>query len=158
MTKPVRVVALGICRRDGRILVERGYDRVHDEHFLRAIGGGVEPGERAAEALAREWREELGLELEVGELIGVVENLYSYQGVPGHEVVLAFAARLVDEAVHDRGEFDCAEPSGLSHTALWVALDELRGGAIPFYPRGLLELLGDEPPRPVPHSTRRSPP
>lgn len=158
MTKPVRVVALGICRRDGRILVERGYDRARDEHYLRAIGGGVEFGERAAEALAREWREELGLELEVGGLIGIVENLYSYQGVPGHEVCLVFSARLMDEAVYDLDAFECVEPSGMRHATLWVPLDELRGGAIPFYPRGLLELLGDEPPRSVPHITWRSAP
>ena len=158
MTKPIRVVALGVCRRDGRILVEHGYDRVRDEHYLRAIGGGVEFGERAAEALAREWREELGLELEVGELIGIVENLYTYQGVPGHEVCLVFSARLMDEAAYDCDAFECVEPSGLRHAARWVSLDELRRGAVLFYPRGLLELLGDEPPRSVPHSTWRSAP
>jgi ADP-ribose pyrophosphatase YjhB (NUDIX family) len=117
----------------------------------------VEVGERAAEALAREWREELGLELEAGELIGIVENLYTYQGVPGHEICLVFSARLFDETVYARDEFECVEPSGLRHAALWVSLDELRGGAIAFYPRGLLELLGDEP-RSIPHSTWSSAP
>jgi hypothetical protein len=41
MTGQIRAVALAVCRREGRILVERGHDRVRGEHYLRGIGGGV---------------------------------------------------------------------------------------------------------------------
>jgi ADP-ribose pyrophosphatase YjhB (NUDIX family) len=97
MTDTIRTVALAVCHDGrGRILVERGYDRVRDEPFLRAIGGGVEFGERAVEALAREWREELGLELKAPALLGVLENRFTSNGRAGHEVIFVFAARLAD--------------------------------------------------------------
>src|SRR5215207_4865138 len=96
MTDTIRTVALAVCQHRGRVLVERGYDRVRDEHFLRAIGGGVELGERAVDALAREWREELGLELEAPTLLGVIENLFTSNGRAGHEVVFVYSARLAD--------------------------------------------------------------
>jgi ADP-ribose pyrophosphatase YjhB (NUDIX family) len=154
MTDTIRTVALAVCHDGrGRILVERGYDRVRDEHFLRAIGGGVEFGERAVDALAREWREELGLELEAPALLGVIENLFTSNGRAGHEVIFVYAARLADAGVYAREELVATESDGSRHVALWVPLDELRRGPVPFLPRGLLDLLpltpdsldGDQP-------------
>ncbi|MGO2518637.1 MAG: NUDIX domain-containing protein [Microbacterium sp.] len=51
----------------GRILLAR--PRGEDQWAL--IGGGMEPGEEPIAALAREIREELGVEVVVGHLIGV---------------------------------------------------------------------------------------
>lgn len=87
-------------------------------------GGGVEPGETPEEAAAREAREELGVEVEVGPL--VFED--SYAGT--HFVY--FDARIVG------GEFgtglwpDHAERSAEesrragTYEAVWVPLDRLR--------------------------------
>jgi ADP-ribose pyrophosphatase YjhB (NUDIX family) len=142
MTDTIRTVALAACHDGrGRILVERGYDHVRGEPFLRAIGGGVEFGERAVDALVREWREELGLELEAPALLGVIENLFTSNGRAGHEVIFVFAARLADPAVHAREEIVATEPDGTRHVALWVPVDELRRGPVPFKPAGLLDLL-----------------
>src|SRR5215207_3830668 len=141
MTDTIRTVALAVCQHRGRVLVERGYDRVRDEHFLRAIGGGVEFGERAVDALAREWREELGLELEAPALLGVIENLFTSNGRAGHEVVFVFSARVADAWAYGRDEIVSTEPDGSRHVALWVPLDELRHGPTPFKPAGLLDLV-----------------
>ena len=145
MTDTIRTVALAVCQHRGRVLVERGYDRVRDEHFLRAIGGGVEFGERAVDALAREWREELGLELEAPALLGVIENVFTSNGRAGHEVVFVFSARLADASVYARDELVATEPDGTRHVAVWVPLDELRHGPTPFKPAGLLDLLPATP-------------
>ena len=48
--------------------------RRSDNGLWHMAGGGLEPGESAAEACAREIREELGLEIEVGRLIGVYSS------------------------------------------------------------------------------------
>jgi ADP-ribose pyrophosphatase YjhB (NUDIX family) len=140
-TRRIRTVAVAVCRAGDRILVERGFDRTSGEHFLRAIGGGVEFGERAADAVVREWREELGLELQAPVLLGVLENLFTYEGRAGHEVVLVFTARLADAWAGERAELATVEGAGERHSAVWVALDDVRRGAPPLYPAGLLDLI-----------------
>ncbi|MFL5385594.1 MAG: NUDIX hydrolase [Longimicrobiaceae bacterium] len=147
MADTIRTIALAVCHDGrGRILVERGYDHARGEHFLRAIGGGVEFGERAVDALAREWREELGVSLESPRLLGVIENLFTSNGRAGHEVAFVFAARVADAWAYEREEITSTEPDGMRHEALWVPLEELRRGPVPFKPAGLLDLVPPIPP------------
>lgn len=144
MTDRIRTMAVATCRVGDRILVERGYDRVRDHHFYRAIGGGVEFGERAAAAVVREWREELGLTLEAPALLGVLENLFTFDGRAGHEVVFVFGAQVSDPRARAHDEWEAVDTDGARHVAAWVPLDALRAGSTPLYPTGILELL---PPR-----------
>ena len=141
MTNRIRTVAVALCQAGDRILVERGYDRVRDHHFYRAIGGGVEFGERAAVAVTREWREELGFTLETPVLLGVLENLFTYEGRAGHEVIFVFSARVSDPRAHRQREFVSVDINGQRHAAAWVSIDALRDGSTPFYPAGALDLL-----------------
>ena len=54
----IRPTALVVLRRAADILVIRSTD-ANGEPFLRLPGGGIEPGERAAQAAVREVREEV---------------------------------------------------------------------------------------------------
>jgi ADP-ribose pyrophosphatase YjhB (NUDIX family) len=141
MTQPIRTLAVALSRLGDRILVERGYDRMRDHHFYRAIGGGVEFGEHAAAAVVREWREEYGLTLEDPQLLGVVENLFTFEGVSGHEIVLVFEGRIADSRAFERDEVEGIDTDGVRHVAAWVSIDALRAGSPPLYPLGALELL-----------------
>ena len=123
------------------MLVERGYDRVAGSRFYRAIGGHIDFGERAAQTVVREWREEYGLTLADVRPLGVLENLFTYEGRPGHEIVFAFQARVVEPQVYQRDEFEGIDPDGNRHEAVWVSLHDLATGDIPLSPAGLLELL-----------------
>ena len=144
----IRVIALCACFDPrGRLLVERGYDRVRDEHFLRGIGGGVEPGERAVEALHREWREELGLTLAEPRQLGVLENFFTHEGREGHEIVFVFRARVVEPWAYLEDEFTITEPVGLTlsapgttHRALWAEIPALEHGGLRVLPPGFLNL------------------
>jgi 8-oxo-dGTP diphosphatase len=65
----------GIARRDGAILlIRRG--KPPSEGLWSVPGGRVEWGETLAEAVRREVLEETGLDVEVGEVAGVVERIY----------------------------------------------------------------------------------
>jgi 8-oxo-dGTP diphosphatase len=65
LSKPQTVVAAGILRSAGRILICQR--RAEQDHALKweFPGGKLEPGETPAEALVRELKEELGIDVAV---------------------------------------------------------------------------------------------
>lgn len=92
------VPAAVACVRDegGRILLLRRSD---GENLWGFPGGAMEPDERAADAVVREVREEIGLEVEPLELIGVYsapEFAFAYpNGDRVQPVTLFFECRVV---------------------------------------------------------------
>lgn len=71
----IQVVA-AIIQKDNKILAtQRGYGEF--EGGWEFPGGKVESGERPEDALKREIREELAIEIEVGELLDTIEYDYS---------------------------------------------------------------------------------
>ena len=133
----IRIVAIGLFRRDGRILVAPGHDDVKAQRFFRPLGGAVEFGEAAADTLGREIREELGLEIRDAVRLGVLENRFVYRGEPGHEIVFVFDAAFVDERVYARDALPIVEP-GWDGPATWVDPSAL---SVPLYPTGLDRLV-----------------
>lgn len=84
--KKIEVIARGVATRGGRLLVCRNQGNGHA--FLP--GGHVEPGEGAAPALAREFMEESGLAVRVGEFLLANEHQFEQNGKPRHELNLVF--------------------------------------------------------------------
>lgn len=82
----IRVVA-AVVRRGDAILVTRRPDRPGRPGQWEFPGGKIERGEREQEALRREIREELGCDIEVGDLL--LRHAHRY---PDLEVDLAFYA------------------------------------------------------------------
>ena len=113
-----RVGAIAV--HDDRLLVE--YNVRHGYCFVP--GGRVEYGESAAEALARELREELGEEVEVGRLVLVTDNFFWEDNQPMQEVALYFLATFPpgSKTPERRGVFEGAEAG--THFQ-WIRLDEV---------------------------------
>jgi ADP-ribose pyrophosphatase YjhB (NUDIX family) len=75
-------MALALIRRRDEVLVEEGRDDVKNETFFRLLGGRIEFGERGADAVRRELREELGVESAVNHYLTTIENVFTYEGEP----------------------------------------------------------------------------
>jgi len=142
--KHLRAIAICVFRNRGRILVLDLYDPSTGKRFHRPAGGGVEFGEPSVDALGREMREELGVEIEAPVLLGVLENIFYYNGRPGHEIVFVYDAQFVDQELYEVERFTVHEDTGETFHAVWLELSNAGPQTPPVYPRGLIELLRKE--------------
>lgn len=123
-----------------RHVVWRGTNPGRGE-FHRMLGGGIELGERSEEAVVREIREELGVELMAPRLLGVVENIFEFGGETGHEVVFVYGGRAdrLEEVVPPEG--GTFHDGDVPIRVEWRPLDDA-GADVPLYPDGVAGLLG----------------
>ena len=54
MAKEIRVKAMCLIEHKGKLLLCKGRDTVKKENFLRVIGGGLDFGEKAEDAVRRD--------------------------------------------------------------------------------------------------------
>lgn len=108
------VRACGLLRHDGRVLIQR---RLGD--MVWALPGGkVEAWETPEAALVREFREELGWEVQAGRRLWEIENVFTHEGITIRQTEVccvvdgpAMALKAVDETLEFR----------------WVSPEELAG-------------------------------
>ena len=142
MKNKVRPIAICVFRHKDRILVAEGYDPVKKQTFYRPLGGGIEFGEKSDHTVRRELLEEINAE--VGELwyLGALENIFVFNGAPGHEIVLVYDGLLKDSGLYDLELIKGEETEiGESFQAVWKSLDEFGAEKSILYPPGLLEML-----------------
>lgn len=139
----IRPLALCIFRRGELILVARGHDKSSGQTFYRPIGGKIEFGEPASKTIAREVMEELGAEVADIAYLGALENIFTYESKPGHEIMLIFDGRFVDESLNrDDALLIGEDDDEVLYEASWQRLDAFRSeDSPPLYPAGLLELI-----------------
>jgi len=137
----IRPVALCVFRNQDRILVFEGYEKARDEIFYRPLGGGIEFGEKAEDAVRRELKEEINAEVGEVRYLGMLENIYVFNNKPYHEVVFIHDGALVDSGMYDQAMIVGEEANGDTIRAMWKSLDEFESGESILYPPGLLELL-----------------
>jgi 8-oxo-dGTP pyrophosphatase MutT (NUDIX family) len=141
----IRPLAICVFLNNNRILVAEGYDPIKQQTFYRPLGGGIEFGEASADTVRRELKEELNVE--VGELryLGTLENIFVFNGTPGHEIVMVYDGALVDSGLYEQAVIVGIEAEiNESFNAVWKSLDEFGEGKSILYPTGLLELLDGE--------------
>src|ERR1700753_2984631 len=130
MTKSIEVSA-GLVFRGGKLLITQRHADTHFVGLWEFPGGKREPNETFEEFLVRELREELGIEVEVGEVLESLTHAY-----PEKTVVLKFF----------RCRWKANEPQAIDCGDLkWVAAAELRDYEFPAADARLLQMLQDSP-------------
>ena len=139
----IRPLALGIFRQADLLFLARGYDASINQTFYRPIGGKIEFGERGSDALIREVQEEIGQQICEPVYLGALENIFTYEDRPGHEIALIYAARFSDPAMYRPDLVMTGRDDGdMLYEATWLPLESFHGeGAPPLYPAGLLDML-----------------
>lgn len=137
--KPVRNSIKAVIIREGKILLTMNNDG--EKGFYLLPGGGQEPGETMEQALKRECLEEIGVTVEIGEMLWVREFLgsrYDWDVLHGlHQVEFMFVCSLEDGARPHVGTVRDTWQTGVE----WVSLDKLN--EVEFYPEALKPLLAE---------------
>lgn len=136
----IRPLALCIVRKDNQILVGDGYDKVKKEDFFRILGGGIEFFETGEEALRREFQEELATDLENVHYVTTLENLFTFDGEKGHEIVLVFEADLKDNSLYTKDGIPIIDSKD-NRITYWKDISEFKDGRAILYPDGILKFI-----------------
>jgi ADP-ribose pyrophosphatase YjhB (NUDIX family) len=132
------VKAMVVIRRprDGALLVSQHNDP--GAPFHRPLGGHVEFGEYALDAVHRELQEEIGQSLTGVRLLGVLENIFLRDGAIQHEIVFLYAASFADDAAYEIAEQRILDEADGQTRVIWRAPD---AASPPLYPSGVTDLI-----------------
>ncbi len=106
--------------------------------YHRLIGGSVELGETHREAVVREVDEELGATVHDLRCLGTIENIFTIDGVPGHEIVFLYSG-LLDPLPAGTGA-TLTESDGSVVPVVWRSLTE-GDESVPLHPTAVLPWL-----------------
>ena len=135
----IRPLAICLFRHNDKILVSEEHDPSKGETFYRPLGGGIEFGEHSIETIHRE---EIGAEVKDLVYLGTLENIFTFNGEPGHEIVQVYDGVLVESGLYEQAVISGHEADvNLSMKVIWKYLDEFGRGKSILYPEGLLEML-----------------
>ena len=84
-----RPSAYGVLREGNKVLVQR-------YRLLPAFGfpgGGIKMDESIQEGLIREFKEETGIKVKVGKLLGVGEDYFTHKGIDVHGIFIFFEGK-----------------------------------------------------------------
>nr|WP_233571528.1 NUDIX domain-containing protein [Cellulomonas triticagri] len=134
---------------DDRLLLVRGHDVDQPERsWWFTVGGGIDPGESAPDAALREVREETGLVLDPGALVGPVLtrtgifDFYAQRCRQDEEFFLARVDHALDTDAVDRVGWTALEQDVLDELRWWdLAELDVEGETREVFPEGLADLV-----------------
>lgn len=135
--RPIVAVGAAVCRHGRVLIVQRG--KAPSKGVWTVPGGAVDLGEPMRQAAAREVREECSIEINVGKVVGILDNVVrDEQGrIRYHYAIVDFAAQyvtgeldpsdeLMDAAWIESEEFDLYQVPSKARQILLAALDTYR--------------------------------
>ncbi len=137
----IRAKAVCLFRHQHRILLAEGYDPMKDEKYVIPVGGGIEFGEKSTDAARRETFEEIGAEIDNLRLLGISENIFTFNSTAGHEIVFVYEAEFKDRSFYQREQIPGMESNGARFIVRWFDESDILNGSLPFYPDGIINML-----------------
>ena len=136
--KEIRPIVLGLVKSGNKLLVSKGYDKFKKQEFYRCLGGGIEFLEKSEDALKREFKEELNIDIKVGKFLGISENIFNYNGKNAHELVLFYDAYIADKDYQEKYEVidDNSETE-----AMWIDINKFKDNELTLYPEQIFKYL-----------------
>lgn len=129
----------GICVQEGKVLLQT---TTGEDRSFAFPGGHVEFGETNEETLIREFREEIGADIAVGELKWVAEVFFPWGSRPCHQICLYYMVEIQNPEIPRNGFFlakEHMEGRSFNLEFHWVPLEEVKKREV--YPTQTPELL-----------------
>ena len=137
----IQCVAHGLAVFKAKVLVYNVKDQVRKKTFFRLIGGHIDFGEEASNALIREFKEEINADIKIVKQLDVFENIFFYKGKKQHEFVSLFKIDFYDKKIYSEKNIIGNEGPDRQYTANWVSIDEFRNKNKLLYPPNVMEYL-----------------
>jgi len=135
----LRVKVLGLVWRGSQFLAAELPDDNGKILGVRPLGGTIEFGETREQALAREFREELGCGIDIAGPWIAIENIFEHQGVPGHRVRHRHPTRRTELLRHGCNRSCRARPVEMHSPLVRATRPTRRRGALPEWPRSIAD-------------------
>ena len=128
----------GICIQNGKVLLQKP---TNDTAFAFP-GGHVTLGETNARTLIREFQEEIGADISVGDLKWVGEIFFPWGEKPCHQICLYYMVEITSDCIPSDGKFlgkEKLEGRIFDMEFHWIPLNELKN--IEVYPTNAATLI-----------------
>jgi ADP-ribose pyrophosphatase YjhB (NUDIX family) len=126
---------VGVLIRDNKILVQR--DKEGDEYALP--GGHVKIGETSMESLIREYKEEIGADINCQRLIWTEECFWNWNNKPANTIAFYYLVDLLDcSDIPDNGEFT-SQKDNCNVVFGWIPIEQIN--TIKIYPEFIKEII-----------------
>lgn len=80
------ILSAKICKKGGKILL----GKAKTDDYWTYVGGKAGFRESTQDAVLREFREELGVNLQIDRLLAVIENFFTMNGTPWHQFLFFY--------------------------------------------------------------------
>ncbi|WP_433772810.1 NUDIX hydrolase [Bacillus wiedmannii] len=133
-----RAKAFGIVIHHDRLLVQE-YN-MDDEIFYRPLGGSIEFGEKSADTVIREFKEELHTDVEIIDYLGCLENIFHLGKETGHEIIQLYSLSLLDTSLYEIEKVNIQDEQNVSY-AKWIPITAFIQIEKVLYPDGILKYI-----------------